>query len=405
MKITSMRKLDYWVGIPLCIFLSGINYIPKMFPFKKKEKDRIKRALFIKLSELGAIILSYPLLRRIKEEYSLEEIFFITFKKNQEVFKLLRGIIPTRNILVIREDSIWIFLFDTLKIIGRLRREKIDIVFDLEFFSRFSALLVFFIKADMKIGLFRYTYEGLYRGDFLTHKIQYNPLNHISKTYLSLAQSIKKESQTTPNLDEQISDKEIIFQKYESKTEIKSRMQRKLEKSGINSNSKLFLISPGEGVLPLREWPLENFILLSRWILDGVNNYIVIVGTEGVAAKGELLLKALNTPKSISLIGQTTLEELMELFNLSDALISNDCGLAHLAMLTSIKKFIIFGPESPHVFGPLGDNNWIIYSGLPCSPCLSILNHRNSSCTNNICLKMISPENVYKLVTGSLNIS
>ncbi|MDD2689965.1 MAG: hypothetical protein PHT41_07455 [Candidatus Omnitrophica bacterium] len=124
MKITSMRKLDYWVGIPLCIFLSGINYIPKMFPFKKKEKDRIKRALFIKLSELGAIILSYPLLRRIKEEYSLEEIFFITFKKNQEVFKLLRGIIPTRNILVIREDSIWIFLFDTLKIIGRLRREK-----------------------------------------------------------------------------------------------------------------------------------------------------------------------------------------------------------------------------------------------------------------------------------------
>lgn len=405
MKISSMRRLDYWLGIPLCVFLSGLNYIPKILRLKKKEKHRVKGALFIKLSELGAIILSYPLLRRVKEEYSLEEIFFITFKKNQEVFKLLKNIIPDRNILVIRDDSIRVFIFDTLKIIARLRRKRIDIVFDLEFFSRFSAILTFFIKSDKKIGLFRYTFEGLYRGNFLTHRIQYNPLSHISKTYLSLVQSIKKGIQNTPNLDEQINDEEITFPKYESNTEIRLRMERRLEKSGISSSNKLFLINPGEGILPLREWPLGNFILLSRRILEGANNYIIIVGTEGVAAKGELLLKALNTPKAISLIGQTTLEELMELFGLSAALISNDCGLAHLAMLTSINKFIIFGPESPRVFGPPGDNNCVIYSGLPCSPCLSILNHRNSSCTNNVCLKIINPEDVYGLVSESLKIS
>lgn len=54
------------------------------------------------------------------------------------------------------------------------------------------------------------------------------------------------------------------------------------------------------------------------------------------------------------LIEQTELKELMELFCTANALISNDCGLTDLATLTSISKFIIFGPESPQIFPSWG---------------------------------------------------
>jgi ADP-heptose:LPS heptosyltransferase len=374
----------------------------KLASHREKDSLPVRNALFIKLSELGAIILAYPLLRRLKEEYCSAELFFVTFEKNRSIFALLEGIVPEKNILTIRDDSIFAFALDTIRIIKKLRHRKIDIVFDLEFFSRFSAILTYLVKAGKRIGFYRYTFEGLYRGELLTHKIQYNPLSHMSKTFLSLSQAIKKESKSTPELEEGLNEKEIIFPKYVSKKEIKENLYNKLNSSALNKTKRLFLLNPGEGILPLREWPLENFITLSQLILKNSNNSIIIVGTEGAVRKGELILEALNNSNCINFIGKTSLEELMELFETADALISNDCGLAHLAMLTTIKKFIIFGPESPQVFGPLGHNNWIIYSNWPCSPCLSVLNSRNSACQDNVCLKVIRPEYVYESIVNSL---
>jgi ADP-heptose:LPS heptosyltransferase len=98
------------------------------------------------------------------------------------------------------------------------------------------------------------------------------------------------------------------------------------------------------------------------------------------------------------LVNQTELAELMELFVIADSLISNDCGLAHLAMLTAVRKFILFGPESPQIFGQLTQNSYPIYSNWSCSPCLSVLNHRDSACKDNQCLKIIDPGYVYNLV-------
>ncbi len=405
MNIEIMRYVDYWLGVPLCFLLSILNCILKIISFRSERENIPQKILFIKLSELGAIILAYPLMRRVREQYLTAELFFVTFEKNKSIFTLLGEIVADKNILTIREDSIWLFTLDTLKAIRKLRQEKIDVIFDLDFFSRFTAILAYLIKPDKRIGFHHYTFEGLYRGSLLTHKIQYNPLSHISKSYLSMSQVIIKEIKDTPELEENTGDSEITFPKYISKSETKERVYRKLKEFGIDKESKLFLLNPGEGILPLREWPLNNFILLSKWLLEDNKNYVVIIGTGGTTKKGETILRAINNLRCVDLIGQTSLEELAELFDSSVALISNDCGLAHLAMLTSIKKFIIFGPESPRVFGPLGDNNCIIYSDWPCSPCLSILNHRKSACRDNKCLKVIEPNDIYELIKKSLEIN
>lgn len=402
MNIEIMRLLDYWLGVPLCFLFSIFEGVAKIVNPRKKTGNSARKILFIKLSELGAIILAHPLLKKVKDTYPDAELFFVTFEKNRGVFELSGQLVADRNILTIREDCLLSFLMDTVKTIRRLRQEGIDIVFDLDFFSRFTVLLAYLVKSGKRAGFYNYTFEGLYRGRLMTHKIQYNPLSHISRNYLSMIQAVSGDKKDSPELYEALNEKEIVFPSYSSRSEARERIRQKLKAAGIEGDGRIYLINPGEGVLPLREWPLDNFILLSRRLLEGNKDHLIIIGTSGATEKGEAILRAVNNLRCLSFAGQTSLDELAELFENSDALISNDCGLAHLAMLTSIKKFVIFGPESPAVFGPLGAGNYIIYSNWPCSPCLSVLNHRRSSCRDNKCLKAISPDDIYGLIRNSL---
>jgi ADP-heptose:LPS heptosyltransferase len=404
MKIELMRKVDYWIGIPLCFILTSIDCILKFFSFRKK-KLSFEKILFIKLSEIGSIILALPLLMKIRKEYSNAEIFFLVFKNNSSIFEIL-NFVPFKNILVIRENSFILFLLDTIKVIKKMRRKRIDIVFDLEFFSRFTAILAYLSNAKRRIGFYKYAFEGLYRGNLLTHKIQYNPLLHISKMYLSLAEAIKLENKSTPEFEERIKDEELTLPKVNLPIEGEESIRNKLKffDLDLDDERRLFLINPGEGNLPLREWPIENFIILSKMLLKDDKNYIIIIGAKSDSRKVNELFYTINSKRCINLAGKTSLTELLSLFNIATALIVNDSGLAHLGSLTSIKKFVFFGPESPYIFGPLDENTQIIYSNLPCSPCFSVFNHRMSICRNNRCLKLIRPEEVYNLIKNKLNI-
>lgn len=400
MNIELMRCIDYWVGIPLCFLFTGMNYISKLFMFRRKRTAFVKKILFIKLSEMGSIILAYPLIMKVRTEYPEAEISFLTFKKNKPIFEIL-NIVPQYNILTIREGSIRLFILDTLRVIKKIRRERIDIVFDLELFSRFTAFLTYLSGIPKKVGFYRYTMEGLYRGNFLTHKIQYNPLLHISKIYLSLWQSIKIERKSTPDLEEKIENREIFLPKFIPSIEAKRQMYDKLKDFGIKQGKKLLLFNLGEGNIPLREWPLENYIIVAKKLLEE-DSYIFIVGMQGVANKARLFFKSLNNDRCIDLSNKTTLPELLTLFTLAEILLTSDSGLAHLASLASIKNFVLFGPESPQIYAPLGENTWIIYSHFPCSPCLSAFNHRKSACKDNRCLKVITPDEVYKIIKKNI---
>lgn len=401
MTIGLMRCLDYWLGIPLCFLFDGINYISRPFILRKKENITSPKILFIKLSEIGSIILAYPLIRRVQEECPESEIFFLTFEKNKHLLEIL-DIVPCCNILTIKENSIYPLILDTLRAIKKVRKNKIDTVFDLEFFSRFTAILTYLSNASKKIGFYRYSMEGLYRGNFLTHRVQYNPFLHISKSYLSLWQAAKAKAKSTPELEKKIEDREISLPKFILSKEAEMQMWAKLREYGINEEARLLLVNPGEGNIPLREWALENFITLVRRLLEDRRNYIIIVGARTLSKKAQLLCRSINNERCVDLSNKTTISEVLILCKIAQVLITNDSGLAHLASLTPIKKFILFGPEYPQVYSPLGENTWIIYSDLPCSPCFLAFNHRNSTCKDNKCLKTIKPDDVFNLLKNYL---
>ena len=395
MTIDFMRRLDYWVGIPLCFLLTLVNLILRLFSSEKTGHNAPKKILFIKPSELGGILLSDPLMHQVKKEYPKAEIFFVIFAANKPLFDVLDHV-PGENVITICDRSFPGFIRDVVKAIFRLRKEKIDASYDLEFFSRFTAILSYLSGASKRIGFYRYTFEGLYRGGLLTHKIQYNPHVHIADLFLSMGLVLKDPKKDTPEYIPDLDHVETALPQFIPIDDQKKKVLKKLEELKVPSSSRLFLVNPGEGRLPLREWPLDNFIALVRRLLENGNNYVVLVGTDECFYKAEKLLQeALQDKRCIDLSGKTSIQELLTLFTMADALITNDSGLAHLASMTEIQQFVFFGPESPRVFSPLGNNVSIFYSSLPCSPCLSAYNHRKSACRDNKCLQAISFQEVY----------
>ena len=66
MKIDVMRKVDYFVGVPLCFLATGFFRFICFFNRRKSEYPR--KVLFIELSEMGSTILVDPAMRKMREK-------------------------------------------------------------------------------------------------------------------------------------------------------------------------------------------------------------------------------------------------------------------------------------------------------------------------------------------------
>ena len=89
----------------------------------------------------------------------------------------------------------------------------------------------------------------------------------------------------------------------------------------------------------------------------------------------------LGSPRALDLTGQTTMTELLHLFDLAHVLVTNDSGPAHFAALTRIHVVVFFGPEIPERYRPLTTNSDVIHTGYSCSPCIGPLNQRDRPAT------------------------
>jgi ADP-heptose:LPS heptosyltransferase len=104
----------------------------------------------------------------------------------------------------------------------------------------------------------------------------------------------------------------------------------------------------------------------------------------------------------MSLAGQTSLRELLTLYTAADVLVTNDSGPGHFASLTPVHAIVLFGPETPRLFGPLAASTTVIWKELACSPCVSVFNHRLSPCRNNVCMQSITVDEVFSAVRSAL---
>jgi ADP-heptose:LPS heptosyltransferase len=157
-------------------------------------------------------------------------------------------------------------------------------------------------------------------------------------------------------------------------------------------------------LLPLRKWPTARFGELATRILQTyAGSLIVLTGAPSEREAADALCRSLSSPRVISVAGQTSLRELLTLYTLADVMVTNDSGPGHFASLTPVHAIVLFGPETPRLFGPLAPATTVVWKELACSPCVSVFNHRLSPCRNNVCMQAIGVDEVFDAVQAALS--
>lgn len=397
MKINFMRNVDYFVGVPVAFVLTMIR---KIFSrLLQKVSSKPKNILFIELSEMGSAILADPAMRKAEKVFDAQ-LFFCIFSKNKDSLFLLNTI-DKKNIFVIREDYFINLLIDTIKFLFWARQRKIDTVIDLELFSRFTAVLTGLSGAKNKVGFFAFYQEGLYRGDLLTHKVVYNPHIHISKNFMALVHSLMADKQEIPYSKTVIKDEDIVLEKVffneDQKQLIWDRIKRLYPL--LDKGKNLILINANASdLLPQRRWPMPKFANLIKNILEyDAKAVVLLTGSPSEYPEMQNLKNMVENEKCINFTGRVTLAELPILYSISKFMVTNDSGPGHFSAITDLPTFILFGPETPKLYGSLGDSI-PIYANLACSPCVNAFNHRKTPCTDNVCLQVITEEEVFEKI-------
>jgi ADP-heptose:LPS heptosyltransferase len=334
------------------------------------------------------------------------ELYFVIFKGNAASLDLL-GTVPRANVRTIREDSLLHLAFDTLGFLVWTRRMGIDAVVDLELFSRFTTLLTGLSGARWRVGFHRFHNEGLYRGELLTHRVAYNPHIHIAKNFVALVNALASPTPEVPFSKIRVADEEITLPRLVAGgTEaqaVSARIAQAFPPFDAGRH-RLVLFNPNASdMLPQRRWPAEHFATLARRILERWEDAVILItGAPEEAAEAESLRQQVGHARMVNFAGRSALTDLPLLYSVADLMVSNDSGPAHFASVSDMPTIVLFGPETPSLYGPLGRARTIT-AELACSPCVSAANHRRTACTDAVCMKAIAPGTVLDAVAEVLD--
>jgi ADP-heptose:LPS heptosyltransferase len=399
-SVNTMRAIDHWVGVPLCAIASPLvalmDGIKNIFG---RAPESPKKLLFIELSEMGSAILVDPAMRNAQARGA--EIFFLIFKSNRASLTLLNTVKP-ENIFTIDSSSLVGLIKDTLRFLIVARSHRIDTVIDLELFSRFTALLTGLCGARRRVGYHIFHGEGLWRGFMLTRKVHYNPHIHITKNFLSLIHAAFAKEIEVPFSKIQIPDSEVRLEQAVinpiALNKVRERIEKLATEAGIeyvHGKNRLILINPNASdLLPQRRWAQQRFSELIQGVHQQYpSDLILITGSPAEFDYVEKVRVVANVKNALNFAGQVSFAELPPLYTLSDVMVTNDSGPGHFSAVTPLRTVVLFGPETPALYGSIG-NSIAITANLACSPCVSAANHRKTPCQNNVCMQAITVSQV-----------
>jgi ADP-heptose:LPS heptosyltransferase len=408
-SVNTMRAIDHWVGVPLCAVVSPIvALIDGVKNIFSRGSDAPKKLLFIELSEMGSAILVDPAMRNAQARGA--ELFFLIFKSNRASLTLLNTVKP-ENIFTIDSSSLGGLIKDTIKFLLVARKHRIDTVIDLELFSRFTALLTGLCGARRRVGYHIFHGEGLWRGFMLTRKVHYNPHIHITKNFLSLIHAAFAKEIEVPFSKIHIADSEVRLEQAVIDPAALNKVRERIEKLGADAGiqfaqgkQRLILVNPNASdLLPQRRWAQQRFSELIQGLNQLYpNDLILITGSPAEFEYVEKVRAVANVKNALNFAGQVSFAELPPLYTLSDVMVTNDSGPGHFSAVTPLRTVVLFGPETPALYGSVG-KSISITANLACSPCVSAANHRKTPCHDNVCMQAITVPQVLEKMVHQLN--
>ena len=396
--ILTLQRTDRWVGAPLCAILTILR---RIFESEVRAGPRpVERILFVKFAEQGSTVLAYPAILRAIEMVGRENVYFVVFEDNRFILDAME-ILPDRNVITIATKSFLGLAAEALRAVLQIRKIAIDAVVDMEFLTRFSAILTFTTGAKSRVGFHTFFGDGPYRGDLMTHRLLYNPHLHTSQMFEAMVEALTRDPAVLPTFDFTPSVNQPLAKFRCSPSEV-AEINAFLERENPRIGSApLVLLNPNASdLLPLRRWPPLRYVQLAKRLLERYPElFIGFTGAPDEAGPNNQLADEVASDRVLRLAGKTTLRQVLVLYTRSAILVTNDSGPAHFASMTPIRVVTLFGPETPALFAARSPNATALWAGIACSPCVNAYNNRQSVCRNNVCMQAITVDDVFEKVT------
>ena len=291
------------------------------------DKLNIKKILIVSLTNIGDVIMTFPVIDIIRRDFSNTYLSLVIGPKAAPLFEGNKSI-----------NKIYIYnkkqpIKKTLKWLFELRKQKFDLVVDLR-----NSAIPFILGSRYKTFPF----------------IKRQPKKHMRWQHINRLRTIypfHEESAPTGILDVGDSDKKFV-QKIISQE---------------NQGKAFIIIAPGAADHTKR-WTLEGFSALSDYFIKCYQVNVVMVGDHNDVSFVEGICQKMKY-RAINLCGKMSLIQLSYLMPNSLLAIVNDSAPMHLASYCHIPIIALFGPTDPQRYGPWSDQSCVVKKEGFCKAC------------------------------------
>jgi len=302
--------------------------------------------LIIRLSAMGDVAISIPVIKTVCEKYPDTDFFMLTNKLFNPFFKNIQNITLINPELKGKHHG----FLGLYKLYKEIKREfEIDLVIDLHDVIRSKVIRNFFKFSGAK------TYKidkGRDEKQLLTRKVNkiLKQLKHSAERYMD------------------------VFIDAGFKFKINKNLVSRIEQ--LPSNFKFYLETKKIGIAPFamhkqKQYPIEKVEKLIDLLNNKKYEIFILGGGSNEKKIAELIQNKFENVSS--LIGKYSLEEEIEIISNLNLMISMDSSNMHIAALTGIKIVSIWGATHPFAgFIPfISDNKSFIVQNenLSCRPC------------------------------------
>lgn len=366
------------------------------------------KILIVKLSAIGDVIHTLPMLAALRRLYPAAEVTWVVEEAAADLLAdhpdLDRVLISRRKswLKALRRGQVAAPLAEFKAFWRELRRHPCDLVIDAHGLLK-SALIVAASGGRRKLG-----YDSLQEGSglFYDEKIPEEMGKHAVDRYLDFVRYLAGDPEgggfPAGPAEFPLAVGEVQRRRVDdllaahAETLVDSRAGGAGPSPATGENGpaapRFVAVSP-VALWETKLWDDGKFAELCDRIRGELGIGVVLTG--GETAPLERIREKMQTP-AVNLGGRTSLRELACLYRQAALVVTTDSGPMHLAAAMGTPVVALFGPTDPARTGPYGPGHRVIRGALPCMPCF------RRRCDDPRCMRGISVEMVFTAVREGL---
>lgn len=331
--------------------------------------------LLVRLWGLGNLAMLAPVLRANRER----RLRVLTLERN---VAFLRAHAPHVETLPVALPPAPRAAGALIAIARELRADPPDVVVDLEQLLHLPLILARTCSGAPTLGL---DTPGQHRGRWLDVAVPYDPTRHVADTFATLCGRAGLAAPRGPG--------GLV-----ASDAGRTRARRLLG----GERRPIVVLHPGSGDhFPGRRWDARRFAALAVALAQR-RARVVLTGDRSERELCARVRRLAHTAPPLDLGGRLDVEALVALLERATLLVTNDTGPLHLADALGTTSVALYGPNTPHRYGPRLAASTALFADLPCSPCLDDRTRKRSSCRHYACMDAIDVGSVLTACTRAL---